>query len=74
MTQRQWVNVVLIAAIAAIPSGTCAGVFLAAFAGGGNTVIYAAIVVTFLLAIGLAKRKVEEQEIHEHTLSEIRRR
>lgn len=74
MTRQQWATVIITAAIVAIPSGACAGVFVSAFAGGGNAVSYGFIILMFLIAIGVAKRKVEEQEIHEHTLNEVRGR
>lgn len=74
MTQRQWATVLITAALVAIPSGVFAGVVLSVILGGGNATVYATVVLMFLLGIGVAKRKVEEQEIHEHTLNEVRGR
>lgn len=74
MTRSQWVQILVVAAIVAIPTGACGGVVVSAFIGGGNAAVYGMMFVAFLLGIGVAKRKVEEQEIHEHTLNEVRGR
>lgn len=76
MTRGQWITAAIIATFAAIPSGTCSGVFLAALAGGGNATVYASIVVAFvfafLVAAGSLKRAAEEREIHEYNLRKAR--